>query len=75
MEVDPYYAELATAGGASPYAWKRDTPLPAGLLLVPLPDSQMAVIQSVPAEARSTSCVTTQGDAWSQAGRVIPAGK
>src|SRR5262245_45304193 len=54
MEGDSYYTELTAAGGAPPYTWTCDTPLPDDLVLVPLPGSQRAAIQGVPAEAKST---------------------
>jgi putative Ig domain-containing protein len=74
MEGDKYYAELTAAGGAPPYTWKCDTPLPDGLVFLPLPDSQRAAIQGIPTEARSTSCAITvtdsAGDTVSQAFRL-----
>jgi hypothetical protein len=53
---EEYYAELTATGGTPPYTWISDTPLPDGLELAPLPDSQQAAIRGVPTESGSTQC-------------------
>ena len=62
MVGDTYYAELTAAGGTPPYTWKCDTPLPDGLVLASLPDSQRAAIQGVPTEDGSTRCTISVTD-------------
>ncbi|MFI5079659.1 MAG: putative Ig domain-containing protein [Streptosporangiales bacterium] len=56
MVDDAYYAELTAAGGTPPYTWAHDTPLPDGLELATLPDTQQAAIRGVPAKDGSTQC-------------------
>ncbi len=60
-----YHTELTAVGGAPPYVWTIDSPLPDGLALVSRSDGRRAAIQGVPAEAGSRTWTISVTDSAS----------